>query len=389
MKKNTIWRLADNYLHHMSNKFLQKQWRSNCQKNSINPDEPAEGEEEYRSFWAQLDPNVEPYSYRLFSHYMGVTPYVIPEYIGISMIERYLNPRRYRDFYFDKNVFCQIYGKDNVAETIIARINGSCLLNGDLNPISSLGKNIKSITSRELALYIGSQHLKSVILKPSVDSSSGVGVMLFKINQDQFVDSGGNVLDGAFLEAYGNDFVIQKVLNQHPYINQFCSTSVNTLRISAYRSVKDEEIVVSGALMRIGATGSFVDNAHAGGRFVGININDGSIQKTTLDQYGTKINTWNGIDFSKSDFTIPNWDRIIDFARNIASRNKQMRLLALDICLCDDGSPKLVEVNVGGFSYWLYMYCGQDIFDGRLQEVIDYCKKSHSMHSVHFKLIDR
>lgn len=179
------------------------------------------------------------------------------------------------------------------------------------------------------------------------------------------------------------------MLQQHPYINQFCETSVNTIRISTYRSVKDEEVIVNGALMRIGASGSFVDNAHAGGRFVGINVSDGSLQKTTLDQYGTKMDVWNEVNFKTSNFTIPHWNKIIDFAKKVALRNKHMRLLALDICLCKDGTPKLVEVNVGGFSYWLYMYCGQDIFDGRVQEVIDYCKSAAISQNVHFRFIDR
>lgn len=390
MNKKLILRLADKYLHYKSNKVLKKQWRSNCKKNGIDPDKQAEGEDQYLSFWSQLDEKIEPYSYRLFSHYGGGGSYVIPECLGISMIERYLNPRRYRDFYYDKNLFGQIYGNENVAETILARINKSCLLNADLESDKKLNKQMSKITESELSSYLVVKGCDRVVLKPSVDSSSGVGVMLFREENGIFVSSDGKSrLDGGFLEQYGADFVIQRVLNQHPYMSQFCKTSVNTIRISTYRSVKDEEIIVNGAIMRIGASGSFVDNAHAGGRFVGINVADGSIHKTTLDQYGTKVNIWNGIDFSKFDFKIPDWDKIIEFAKKVACRNKHMRLLALDICLCENGIPKLVEVNVGSFSYWLFMYCGQDIFDGKLQEVIDYCMIANSTHSVHFKLIDK
>lgn len=344
MNKEFIFKLIENYLKYKSNKFLCNQWKSNCLKNNIDPDKPAEGESDYLSLWRQLDKNVEAYSYRLFSHYMGRTPFVIPEILGSSMIERYLNPTRYRDFYCDKNLFGQIYGKENVAETVVARINRSCLLNGNLSAIPTLNKEITQLSEQDIAKFLEVEGCSSIVLKPSVDSCSGSGVMLFRNVGNEFISADGKThLSGAFLAQYGDDFVIQRSIKQHPYISQFCNTSVNTIRISTYRSVKNEDIIVKGALMRVGASGSFVDNAHAGGRFVGINIEDGSLQKTTLDQYGTKVDVWNEVDFASSDYVIPHWDRIVDFAKKVAACNKHMRLLALDICLCEDGSPKLVR----------------------------------------------
>ena len=70
-------------------------------------DGKAEGEDEYVRTWSRLTHRVDPYSYRLFYHYMGPNKYILPEDIGDSVIEYYLNPPEYRAFYMDKNLFGQ------------------------------------------------------------------------------------------------------------------------------------------------------------------------------------------------------------------------------------------------------------------------------------------
>ena len=54
---------------------------------------------------------------------------------------------------------------------------------------------------------------------------------------------------------------------------QFNSTSVNTLRIVVYRSVTDNNLYVTNSILRIGLKDSVIDNAHAGGVFIGIDNN--------------------------------------------------------------------------------------------------------------------
>lgn len=45
-----------------------------------------------------------------------------------------------------------------------------------------------------------------------------------------------------YLEFYfGRDFIIQECVEQSEYISQFNPSSVNTLRLSMYRSVKDNK----------------------------------------------------------------------------------------------------------------------------------------------------
>ena len=68
---------------------------------------------------------------------------------------------------------------------------------------------------------------------------------------------------------YGQNFILQECFRQSDFTVRFNPSSVNTIRIGTYRDLKGQ-IHILRAIMRIGANGSEVDNAHAGGMFCGI-----------------------------------------------------------------------------------------------------------------------
>ncbi len=376
--KNNLYHLYDSYIYRMMSQMYIKQWKHNCSVNHIDAETPAPGEEKYISFWRKAfrGKNVDVYSYRLFHHYMGNVPHIIPEILGNSLLEKQLNPIRYRDFYSDKNVY-PMYFLDSqvIPQTLMARIVGGQIVRYNekkkYNELVFSFKNLSNLTAEALAVQLEG-HSK-VCFKPAVDTSSGVGVTLFRRKKDQFFASDGTKLDGQYLEQMGNDWVIQEVIQQHPYMSQFNTSSINTLRVCVYRSLMDEQPRVTAAVMRVGAEGAFVDNAHAGGRFVGIDVQTGALHHTTLDQYGTRQDVWNNVDYSKNDFLIPCWKQVKDMAVSIAHHTPHMRLIAFDICLDSSSSPRVIEMNVGGFSWWLFLYTGQDVFAGETAKVIDYC----------------
>ena len=326
-----------------------------------------DGEDTYLKLWSQLTARVEPYSYRLFSHYMGKVPHIIPDYIGTEILSYYLNPRRYSDFYEDKNTYSSyVLLEHALPKTYLKRIGGGKILHEDSV------EGIEIISSPTLCLQ--NLGVEMFILKPTVDTCSGKGVLMFKKQNERYVSSKGILFSDEFLNEYGDDYVIQEVIEQHPDLAKFNPTSVNTLRICTYRSVNDESVTVTGALIRIGKSGEVVDNAHAGGCFVGIDLESGNLLHYACDQYGNKYETWNGVSFSENHI-IPHWNKVKEFAEKIASYNKHSRLLALDLTVDKLGIPRVIEINIDGFSYWLFQFCGQDVFNGEVQSVIDYCNK--------------
>lgn len=331
----------------------------------------ADGEEAYLRKWHQLSRRVEPYSYRLYSHYMGPDADIIPEDIGRSWIEEALNPPAYRMAYSDKNLLPLIVGKENVPKTIVCRINGGCLLDGNYELVSGGLQPILD-SGQEL------------ILKPTIGSSSGRGVLKFQRRGEQYIcDSAETpiLLSREFLMSYGNDFVLQAAVRQHPFMSRLNDTSVNTIRLSVYRSVKDENVHVTASTLRIGRKGACVDNANAGGRFVGVDISTGRLGAETLDLYGKRIPVWNDIDFAHANLTIPCWDDIIIFSRLIGNKILHHRFFSIDVALTESGRPLLIEYNINAFGYRVIQYTGQKVFGEFTDEVITYCAQRENLVS--------
>ncbi len=343
------------YLNHFK-KMLKKQHFVN-KKN--------DGEDEYLLKWKVLHKNVESYSFRFFSNYLEKKNEIIPENIGRSYIETVLDPEIMRGYYEDKNFFPAICGAENLPKTVLCRVNNSSILDCYFKPLKG---NFKDVVNK----------YERLILKPSVGSASGKGVLLFQRNIDGKFESYDKqiTLTEEFLLHYDSNFVLQDVVKQHSDLSLFNPTSVNTLRIAVYRSWKDELPHAYACVMRVGKNGQFVDNAHAGGMFVAVDMNSGEVGKKLFDQYGNSSTVWNGLDYTEKRF-IPKWECVKNFAEKIAQKIVHHRLIAMDISVDENGKPVLIEYNLGGFSYWLFMMTNQNPLGIYSDEIIEFCKIHH------------
>lgn len=350
-------------------------FRERLELNNLPIESCAPGEEEYIRFWSQFSNRVEPYSYRYFYRLVGENPHIIPEDIADAIIEAKLNPTVYRRFYSDKNAYSQYISPHSILpKTFLCRIEGGGILAADFaRPIVNGNELDWNISAKDVACFIGDYD--KIVLKPSQDSHSGQGVMLFEKENGRYVSKDGQVLDGHFLREYNCNFVLQEVLKQHDFMARFCKSSVNTFRVMTYRSVEDENIYIMGSVLRIGREGSFVDNLFAGGGFVCVNVESGTLHQRVFDQYGRVGNTINNVDFSKEIIQIPFWNCIVDTAKSIARQNPHCRLLAMDLMYDIDGNVRFIESNVDGFNWSFCMYAGGIPFGGKFDEVINYCSK--------------
>ena len=229
------------------------------------------------------------------------------------------------------------------------------------------------ITAAQLASIVDAS-VKKLVLKPAVDSNSGRGVLLFTRDNNMFRSSNGDELSGLFLKSYGKDFVLQEALTQHPYLQQFSTTSINTMRIVTYRSVVDDSISIIAACLRIGNNGSFVDNLFSGGCFAPIDIRNGELDNVLYNRFWQTTTKMNGIDFAKKCYILPFWNIVADFATKIAMQVPYARLLAQDILVDVNNSPRLIEFNVDNFDWAMAMACTRTVpFGEKFEEVINYC----------------
>lgn len=346
--------------------IYNKQYKSLLKRNKIKNKKEV-NEDEWIAKWTALGrPN--PIYYRLFSHYIGNDLNIIPEDICRNVVEPILDPLRYTPYYSDKNMFDKLFGHRAMPRTIFRKMHGF-YYDKDYQRIDISKDSI-------LNNILNTADCPKIVIKPTVDSCSGNSVRLFEKNNNNWSEIGsGEELDLTYLTTkYGDDIIVQECLEQADFMSYFNPTSVNTLRLTLYRSVVTDECHIPSAIIRIGKNGSLVDNAHAGGGYVGIK-SDGTLCNKVLNQYGETTTEFNGIDFTK-EHKIPNWDKVIEFAKYIGKNVPHHRLLALDIMVDKDDNPRLIEFNCEAYSMWLFQFTMGPALGEYTDEIIEYCKKN-------------
>ena len=326
------------------------------------------GEKEWqlRWTWGGVKPALS--YYRVFSHYIGENQNIVPEDMLHDLIEPVLNSPRFAECYADKNIYDKQFPKGYFPNTLFRRISG-LYYDADYHKIN--------LNQNKLRGLLGHARQKRIVIKPTVDGISGHGINLVEKNafgQWQKVLS-KETIDVDYFSNLGWDFIVQDAFEQSDFISQFNPTSTNTIRLSIYKSVKDEKGHLTGAIMRIGGKGSVVDNAHAGGYYVGIK-QDGTLYDRVFNQYGESLTKFNEIDFS-NNYQIPNWADIVKFGEGIADYYMNCRLLALDVVLDKNNQPHLLEVNVKYYSAWLFQFTQDAAFGEYTDEIIQYCKDNY------------
>ena len=361
------------YKHKVSHRYCANVFRERLMKNNIPVNLHAEGEDEYVKFWKQFHRMVEPYTYRYFHRLLGNNPRIIPEDIANRYVEPILNPLRYRGFYSDKNTYrFYIQPQNSIPFAWIFRMLGGSMytMKDDATTLIPF-----DVTAEQIAVLVD-KSVSKLVLKPTTNSDSGRGVMLFVRNGNVFVSQKGDVLSGSFLKNYGLDFVLQEAIEQHSYLRQFSKTSINTMRIMTYRSIVDDSIIIMAACLRIGNNGSFVDNLFAGGCFVPIDVNSGKLDNVLFNRFWQTSTSMNDVDFLKNDFVLPFWSIAVQFAINVAKQVPYARLLAQDVLIDMNEKPILIEFNVDNFDWAMAMACSRDVpFGDRFDEVIECCLK--------------
>ena len=183
------------------------------------------------------------------------------------------------------------------------------------------------------------------ILKPS-NGAKGEGIYFLKkeTNKIEVTESNQNKLSlNSLIEKINNKrIIIQECVKQHPKINDFNETSLNTIRIISVRYKNKADVLA--AMLRIGKKNMRVDNAHKGGFCVGIDISNGQLNKYGCG-YNRLCTEKNNIKFE--NFQIPFWEEAMNLVKEL--HNKVFfgaSSLGFDVAITENG-PVAIEVNTG------------------------------------------
>lgn len=155
----------------------------------------------------------------------------------------------------------------------------------------------------------------------------------------------GLVLTADFIRKHFENsyFLFQEAIEQADYIAQFNSTSINTIRINS--KLIGEEVFIFAAALRMGRKGVFLDNAHAGGISVNINVDNGKLSPKAKAYY-TEADYYEHPDSNVKfeDFQIPNWDEVINVTKRAHQVFYGREYVAWDIAVSKNGI-QIIEMN--------------------------------------------
>jgi len=181
-------------------------------------------------------------TYRVCKNISGIgNPKYIPEEVYIADIERTLNHDVRIDYLSNKRFYNHWFPSGIFPLDFFHNIDGEYL-----------DKNLETI-SFDKVRQIASGLAYPVVLKTNYNSYGGRDVV--------FPDSQEDLLQ---IALKSKNFVVQEKIQQHEFFNKYNRHELNTVRVSLYRSVKDNRLHIIKTAMRMGIGGG-LDNLSSEG----------------------------------------------------------------------------------------------------------------------------
>lgn len=142
-------------------------------------------------------------------------------------------------------------------------------------------------------------------------------------------------------ELVEGEAFLEELIVQHPEMAELCPSSVNTIRVMTVNAGGKAEILYAG--LRVGA-GADVDNFHAGGMGVHVNIETGRLEGSAINKSGERFEEHpiTGVHFDKRQ--LPMWDEVRRICLEASAVNPNIHVVGWDVAITPQG-PTFVEGN--------------------------------------------
>jgi len=334
---------------------------------SLHPDYrrpcPPDLERAHLRLWRPFRFRIRLDTLRICMHIAGrADPRIVPEEIFAAELEPCLTPPHWPLLLSHKSLCLRLLPPGVFPETYLHNLAGE-FFDAAFRPLASSA----------LDSYLRSFPYP-VVLKPNIASSGGKGVC-FAHSPQQLRP----------LLASRTDFLVQRLLRQHPFFEAFNPYGLNTLRVYTYKSVASDRIHVLNVALRMGRGGS-LDNLTAGGIACYVRP-DGRLNTYAVDKYGAKFDRHpdSGLPFGPNAL-IPAFSSLLDLTRELAAALPMIRIAGWDMSLDPEGRWRCIEVNLSGHSIRFAQYAGEPFFGELTDEVIHYCLRHPRRRRVDFRL---
>jgi len=260
--------------------------------------------------------------HRIYKKENGFSPYYMSEMQVWYMLEK-LNPYD-QVVSLQNKALCDVYFPQIPYPEVLVRSIGGILYDRRLNPLS-LSQALSVITQED-----------SFIIKPSVETMQGKGVRKVHVTPSLNEEK----LRNLFL-ATGKDFIVQKTISQHPDLEKFNPTSLNTCRVT---SIYINNRFATSTIIKIGKADSIKDNWNSS-YIIGIDT-EGRFGEYGYDNHLRRVDkSDNGLPFK--DGCIPLYKQIISFVENTHKQLfPQCGIIGWDITIDKDNNISVIELNM-------------------------------------------
>lgn len=173
------------------------------------------------------------------------------------------------------------------------------------------------------------------IIKP-IDGTRGDGIS--KICANEVTN-----WDALYAKCVENNILIEECIQACDEIAAFHPSSLNTIRVVTISG--PDKCVVFGALFRMGAHGSVIDNTHAGGVYAPINVETGTIDVEAIDSNNRHYINHPDTGKPIKGFKISCWNQIVKTCQEATQIIPNTHFTGWDLCVTKDGQIEIIEGN--------------------------------------------
>ena len=289
-----------------------------------------------------------------------------PELLYIPGIERLLNNPKYYGCLQDKSMIeIFVKGLDYVKplETYIRCANG-LLTDSNYNIIDI--EEAASILCKKEKFFI----------KPTIDSCSGKDCRICIPKEDYDNLTREKILD--ILKNYGKNYIVQKVVKNSEELKKLNPTSLNSFRIITY--ILDGKIYHMPISLKMGRSNGYLDNAHAGGIFIGID-DEGNLSEYAHSEFGENFDKHPDTNVIFKGYKIARVPQVLEVAHKLQTLFPHVGCINWDLTIDENGNIVLIEGNMRNGSIWHpQMANGKSAFGDNTERILEIVKENKKLY---------
>lgn len=207
--------------------------------------------------------------------------------------------------------------------------------------------NLKPFYKREMEMIYGVDDIKKfkaflkkhpVCVKKDNYESMGKGVQLIRTDKNTDYEELLKSLAGRT-----DIIILEELIEPHETIRYLNPDSVNTVRIVTL--VKDGVVTIEDSFMKVGRSGSFVDNGGSGGIFVHVDKDTGEFDSPGIIETGVRFVNHPDHGYPFQEYALKDWNQAIEIAKKAALVVEGAGYIGWDFTLNSKGEWVIVEGN--------------------------------------------